>query len=363
MLRTFERTPSPPPRIRHGNGARAPLLIKACPTLSTPYEPPSWATNPHVQIALFMANGERDPVERWDRVERLIMPDGGTVSVSWHGLWDAPEDAPTLIVLPTLTGCAGEFRGIAQRLHGALGWPVAICDRRGHGGLPLTAPAINTFGDTDDLRRQLDAIEAVRPGALLYAVGLSAGGGLLVRYLGEEGARARIRAGVLHSPGYDIEEVFQRTARVYSRIMTRRLNAYFLRRHAHALRHLPGFDACAEARTLTEFHDRLYPLAGFRSREAYYAASNPMRVAHATTVPLLMLNAEDDPVCHIDVVEAHAPGLLAAVEDGILAVTTRGSHCGFYEGAQGRNSWAERVMAEFLSACAQQDRGGEAVAS
>lgn len=345
-----------PPRLRHGGGARAQQLIEACPSLKTPYEPPRWASNPHVQVMLFMANTERDPPPRWDRVERLIMPDGGTIGVAWHGLWDTPDVAPTLVILPTITGCSTEFRGVAQRMHDALGWAVAICDRRGHGSLPLTAPSVNTFGRTDDLRRQLEAIEAVRPHGPLYGLGISAGGGLLVRYLGEEGERSRIRAGILHSPGYDIETVFHRTSPFYNRIMTRRLIAYFLRRHQRVLSHVRGFEACANARTLPEFHDNLYPLAGFHSREAYFDASNPMGVAYDIKVPLLLLNAEDDPVCHIDVVEEHAPGLLDALEDSILAVTQKGSHCAFYQGPQGRESWAEQVMVEFLQAADRLDR-------
>ena len=59
--------------------------------------------------------------------------------------------------------------------------------------LELTSPRINTMGATDDLRRQILAIESRRRNAALYGVGVSAGSGLIVRYLGEEGARSRLR--------------------------------------------------------------------------------------------------------------------------------------------------------------------------
>ena len=63
---------------------------------------------------------------------------------------------------------------------------MVVCNRRGHGTLPLTAPRFSTIGSTDDLRAQLDQIRRRLPRSPLYGLGVSAGTALLVRYLGEE---------------------------------------------------------------------------------------------------------------------------------------------------------------------------------
>ena len=50
---------------------------------------------------------------------------------------------------------------------------------------------MNLFGSTQDLREQLLYIQDKFPQSDLYGVGSSAGTGLLVRYLGEEGEQTR----------------------------------------------------------------------------------------------------------------------------------------------------------------------------
>ena len=295
-----------------------------------------------------MAREARAPQLTWSAAQRLQMPDGGTVSIQWR--WSgADETAPTLVLLPTITGDGHDLRGLVRMMHSQLGWPVAVCNRRGHAD-PLTAPRFNTLGNTEDLRAQLEAIQARRPQAPIYAIGMSAGSGLLVRYLGEAGDRSLIRAGIIFCPAYDIEEAFGQSHPVYSAIMARRLSAYFLKRHREHLASVDGYARLLRARNLVEFHERLYPLAGFESRDEYFLASNPMVVAHRMTVPVLVINAEDDPVCSIHQVQRHGVPLSQQLEGAILAVTARGSHCAFFEGRLAQRSWAHQVMVEYLSA-------------
>jgi hypothetical protein len=240
-------------------------------------------------------------------------------------------------------------RGLVRRLAAGLGWHVVVLNRRGHGTLPLTSPRFNTMGSTADLRVQLDAVRRRHPSAPLYVVGMSAGSGLLVRWLGEEGAGSPATAGVAYCPGYDIERAFRRVHPLYDRWLTRVVKQYFLDRHAAMLAGEPGFAALAASRTLGDFHDRLHPFAGYPTPAAYYAASNPMPVASGIRVPLLTLNAEDDPVCVHQNVLDHVP-LVEALPDAVLAVTRRGGHCAFYDGLWRPTSFAERVIVEWLAA-------------
>lgn len=323
-------------------------VLDACPSLVSGCVPPRWARNRHVQTLLTVVRDARAPEVRWDRHDRLIAPDGGTVSVQWAGL-DAPEGTPVLVALHTICGSGDGLRRLIATLRAELGWVVAACNRRGHADLPLTAPNVNTMGSTDDLRMQLRAIETERPGAPLYAVGVSAGSGLLVRYLGEEAQSSRIRASVAVCPAYDIPDAFRFMDTRYDAYMTRKVVEFFLRRNVEQLGAIDGFARCSAARSLAEFHERLYALAGFDSPKSYYAGSNPMTVATNIVTPTLVINSADDPVC----AEANVHRNLESMQTlprMTLAFTRFGSHCGFFEGPRAGRNWLATAIADYLRA-------------
>jgi predicted alpha/beta-fold hydrolase len=70
---------------------------------------------------------------------------------------------------------------------------------------------------------------------------------------------------------------------------------------------------------------------------------------HGVRVPLLVLNAADDPVCVVENVREHL-GVVAALPETLVVLTARGSHCAFFEGVLRPASWACRVIAEYLTA-------------
>lgn len=323
-------------------------MLGRCPSLRAGFAPSAWVRNTHIQTLLTVVRSDGAPPLPWDKEERLTMPDGGTVSIQWFGL-AAAEQTPVLVVLHTITGSGDGLRRFIAAIHARLGWVVAACNRRGHAGLELTAPQINTMGATDDLRRQLLAIQARRPAAPLYGVGVSAGSGLLVRYLGEEGERSRLRAAVALCPAYDIRDAFRYVHRGYDRYLTRKMVEFFLRRNRDALGHVDGYDHCGASTTMAEFHDRLHPLAGFETREAYYLGSNPMDVAGNVAVPVLVINAADDPVCVERNVHRHL-NELQQLPRMSLALTRSGGHCGFFGTLRTADSWSDCAIAEYLDA-------------
>lgn len=336
-------------------------VLALCPALRQRYWPTIWAFNRHLQIAILVRKSAAEPAAVYDDAEAITLDDGGTVSLEWAGL-DLPAAVPTLVVLPTICGDAQTVRGFVRRMRARLGWRVVVCNRRGHGDLPLTAPRINTMGSTDDLRVQIRHIVARVPASALYGIGLSAGSGLLVRYLGEERADAPLVAGVGYCPGYDISRAFHRLHPAYDRHLRRQLKAYFLERHRAVLEGIPGFHHMLDAGSVGEFHDRSWGVGGFASTAEYYEHSNPMVVAHEICVPLLIINAEDDPVCVGENVREHRH-LMEQLPDGILAFTRRGSHCAFFEGVRTPMPWSDRVIAEYVRAIEIEREANEPVAA
>lgn len=321
-------------------------VLAACPSLRAGFTPPLWIRSAHVQTGMFVAREGLAPALQWDATQLVTTDDGGTLSIQWLGL-DAPAATPVIVVLPTITGTGDSLRRTIATLRRNTGWIVAACNRRGHAPLRLTSPRINTMGSTADLEQQLDVIQARRPGAALLGVGISAGSGLLVRYLGETGPRSRLRAAVACCPGYDISVAFRVMHPAYDRVLTKNLVRRFIHAHAPTWHGLDGVDACAASRSVAEFHDRMYPLAGYTSRDEYYARSNPMEVAQGVDVPLLVLNAADDPVCSVKNIHPELPRL-QALRQLTLVLTRYGGHCGFFDAALAQDSWSDRLLAEYL---------------
>lgn len=323
-------------------------ILRRAPSLSAGCSPPRWARSPHLQNLLTTLHDQRAPEVRWGAEERLCAPDGGTTSVQWLGLGQ-PPGTPVIVVAHSICGSGDSLRRYIGKLHAETGWVVAVCNRRGHAGLPLTAPQVNTMGSTADFRRQLQAIEQTRPKAPLYGVGVSAGSALLVRYLGEEKERSRLRAGVALCPAYNIPDGFRATHPRYDTFLTKRLVRFFLEQNAATLRGIDGYEDCRAAGNLVEFHDRLYPIAGYRSAADFYEASDPMRVALETRMPVLVVNSSDDPVCVEANVRKNLPAM-QTLERMTLVLTRYGSHCGYSDGLLARENWMARAVAEYLRA-------------
>ncbi|MEQ3777860.1 YheT family hydrolase [Alcanivorax sp. IL3] len=320
-------------------------MLARLPQLSQRFFPTPWLFNTHLQLIVLGLKKAFSPALDYSHTDILTMRDGGTTSLDWVGL-DTPTDTPTLLVLHTITGSPKSMRELVRDLHQQTGWRVVVCTRRGHGDLPLTAPRINTMGDTDDLREQIAVIQQRYPQSPLYAVGISAGSGLLVRYLGEEGESAPFRGAMAYCPGYNIEVAFRRARQPYNRMMARKLARTFVTANAEAFRKLQSYDACASAPDLHAFHANLHEMAGYHSHADFLEASNPMMVMKRISIPLLVLNAEDDPVCVIGNVREYE-SLVRELPRTLLVITRRGSHCAYFEGLRPR-SWANRLIANFL---------------
>ncbi len=335
------------PRLICEHNANTEAIYNACPALRNDYRPTAWAYNTHLQIGLLLLKEALAPKLAYEQRDVLTMSDGGTTSVEWLGLAHG-EQVPTVILLHTIAGCGDSIASYSRYLHQKLRWRVAVCVRRGHGDLPLTAPQINTLGSTNDLREQLSHIQQKLPRSPLYAIGVSAGSGLLVRYLGEEGHSTPIKAAFAYCPAYDTEIAFARAAPFYSAYMTKKLIRYFLEPNSHQFRELASFEPCTQSRDLDEFHQHCYEMAGYSDPQEFNHYSNPMRVVAGIRIPVMVLNSRDDPICSGQNVDDNAHAI-AELEDGILVMTSRGSHCAHFDGWTG-TPWAHNLMAEYLAA-------------
>jgi predicted alpha/beta-fold hydrolase len=333
------------PQLVYSASSPTAAALAQLPLLNKRYWPTPWLFNAHLQILGLCVREALAAPLHYQRTERLSMADGGSTELHWLGL-DLPATTPTIVVLPTIAGTAHNMRSLVRDLQRATGWRIVVCQRRGHGDLALSSARFNTMGDVADLREQLHVITRTQAQSPLYAIGVSAGTALLIRYLGEQGAATPIRAAFAYCPGYDISVAFARCRAPYSKIMTQRLLKQFVTPNRPALAHLDALPKLEAAQSLDEFQQHLAPCAGYPSYADYLSACNPVAVLANVRIPLLVLNAADDPICVQQNVDEHRH-VMATLPNAILAITARGSHCAHLSGL-GAKPWAHRLAGEYF---------------
>jgi len=320
-------------------------VLENIPLLQQKYRPTPWLSNPHLHLAYFDIIQKKRVHLEYDRIEILTMQDGGVTAIAWYGN-NLSKDTPTIVVMHTITGSPESMRELVKDLHEYTGWRIALCLRRGHAGLPMPVPQMSLFGSTADLKEQIDYIQKHFPLSDLYAVGSSAGTGLLVRYLGDQGLDTPFKAAFALCPGYNTKDGFENVHPFYSKLMTKKLFKAFIQPYQQTWRQTQSIHLVLKTKTLQEFQLQYFEMAGFSDYESYDRAINPIYVFENVKIPLMVLNAEDDPVCAIQNLEPHK-NKIENMPNVVVVTTKKGSHCGFYEGLNTK-SWASRLIADFL---------------
>jgi len=333
------------PKVYYDPQGKIKDVLDKLPQLKQKYRPTPWLSNNHVHLLYFDIIRKKTIKLEYDRIEQLSMKDGDVTAIAWYG-YNLPKDTPTVVIMHTITGTPESMRELVRDIHQYTGWRIALCLRRGHAGLPMPVPLMSIFGSTSDLKEQLASIQNTFPQSDLYAVGSSAGTGLLVRYLGEQGLDTPFKAAFAMCPGYDTELGFQNVHPFYTKVMTKKLFKAFIKPYEQIWTPLHSVQNVLQTKTLQEFQTEYFEMAGFSDYESYSKATNPIYVFENVKIPLMILNSEDDPVCSIKNLEPFKE-TIQNMDNVVVVTTKKGSHCGFYEGLNTK-SWASRLMADFL---------------
>jgi predicted alpha/beta-fold hydrolase len=226
-----------------------------------------------------------------------------------------------------------------RRAHNA-GYRCVAFNCRGTSDSPLTTPQFYSASFTGDVRAVVDELALRWPDAPLFAVGWSLGANILTNFLGEEGKAAKVSGAVAMCNPFDLnacddalQEGFFGT--VYSRSMAGNMRKLFAP-HAHLFAGLPNYDRklVESARTVRDFDEAVTRVTfGFPSVDAYYDASSSRRLIGNVKVPLLVVQAKDDPIA----VKSAVPRDVirnAADANVILVETESGGHLGWSAGEE-----------------------------
>lgn len=313
------------------------------------YRPAWWVRGRHTQTlwGKFFRRRPRLPA----RIERWETPDGDFVDL--HRL-DAPAGAPAgnprLLLLHGLEGSdrshyvAGFFNEVIRR-----GWAADLLIFRGCGPEPNRAARFYHSGETSDLSFVVDRVLSQHPGSPIVLAGVSLGGNVLLKFLGErgDGLPTEIRAAAAISVPFDLERGSRFISKGFSRVYDQHFLRTLRRKALAKLERYPELfdrDRLQSATCIYDFDDVVTaPVHGFLDAHDYYSRSSSLRWIDRIRVPTLLLSAVDDPFLPAAVLDevreraARTPALT-------LEFTKHGGHVGF---VSGRWPWRPFYYAEW----------------
>jgi predicted alpha/beta-fold hydrolase len=309
-----------------------------------------WARGPHAQT-IWGKLGRSSDLVSFER-EVLSTPDDDDLMLDHL---TGPGDSPRVLMLHGLEGCSLSvyIQGLAAACVRA-GMRVTVLNFRscardlGNGGLlPNRRPRLYHSGETTDLDFVVRTLAKREPKTPLLAVGVSLGGNVLLKWLGEQGARSPIEAAAAISVPYDLAAASKHLERGFAQFYAghflktlKRKVRDVIQRFPRETEHLDP-DRIRLAETLGAFDDyATAPLHGFRSAADYYLRSSSLRVLSQIEVPTLCLNSQDDPFMPAEVLERARE---AASDDVTITVSPWGGHGSF---AYGGAPWKARYWAE-----------------
>lgn len=315
--------------------------------MASTYQAPWWLPGGHLQTIVAAL---RPPPRAATRRSRWDTPDQDFIDVDFAGPAQAER---TLVVFHGLEGSADSSyaRGLARAASNA-GWRVALPHFRGCSGEPNRLGRAYHSGDSEELDWILRRLAA--GAGPLCAVGISLGGNVLLKWLGEQGRKAAsvvTRAAAVSAP-LDLQAAGDALDRGLNRLLYTRLFLRSMKASARAkiAAHALPLDAArvAAARTLRAFDDAYTaPLHGFRDVDDYWTRASSAPWLAQIRVPTLVLNAKNDPFLPRAALAAATRAASAAV---LLESPDTGGHVGFLEGPfPGHHGWLARRVLEFLS--------------
>ncbi|MBO0950954.1 YheT family hydrolase [Fibrella forsythiae] len=318
---------------------------------SSTYRPPAYLWNGHLQTivpSLF----RQIPV-RYVR-QRIETADDDFLDLDWSKTQQAGEAKNPLVILShglegdsTRQYVAGTVRLLNQHGFDCLAWHYRSCS-----GEMNRQARFYHIGETGDLHTVIQ--QALAAGyQTIHLVGYSAGGNITLKYLGEQGQgiHSAIKRGVAVSVPLELLTTADRLEKwdsmVYNRRFQKTLKEKVMLKAGTLPEALRATDL-SRIRSLREFDDLITaPLHGFNGVTDYYTRNSSLSFLSKITVPVLVLNARNDPFLSP---ECFPEALAKELTHVWMEFPEQGGHCGFpsANGLQAPTYAEERVL-QFLT--------------
>lgn len=264
------------------------------------YAPPSWALNAHIQTVVAAKLSARPRVAY--RRERWETPDADFIDADWVG---EPEDGKPLVVLfHGLEGSSLSHYAIAL-MHAVRmkNWMGCVAHFRGCSGEPNRKPRAYFAGDTPEHEWIFASLRKRFPASPIFSAGVSLGGCQVALFASRcaETAKELLTASCAVSAPLDLvaanTSMHRGFCKVYIANFLRTLKPKVVEK-CRLFPELAGIDvkALEKCTDFVEF-DSLFtaPVHGFADAFDYWRKSSPKPWLSRTGIPLLLINARNDP--------------------------------------------------------------------
>lgn len=319
------------------------------------FRPAWWLRNAHLQT-LYPALFRRQPLPLSLKRERLNTPDNDFVDIDWCG----DGDKPIVILLHGLAGCSRSsyIVGLQHMLlqHGVRSVTLNF---RGCSGEPNQLARGYHSGDTGDVDFLFQTLLQREPETPFAVIGISLGGNVLLKWLGEQGHNLAIAAAVAVSVPLDLASCATRLdhgfSKIYRHNLIGRLKHYTRKKQQYLedsgkmveAAKIQKLGDLSKIRSFWQYDDRVVSrLHGFKDVEQYYRLSSSRQYLKRIRIPTLVIQARDDPF----MTEKVIPGSEELSSSVTLEVSSSGGHVGFISGNNPLKPryWLDERISQFL---------------
>jgi len=235
------------------------------------------------------------------------------------------------------------------------GWRGVLMHFRGASQEPNRLPRAYHSGDTGDVDCLLRALAVREPHTKKGVVGISMGGNVLLKWLGEQGSQSLIHAATAISVPFQLgivaDRINQGFSRIYQTYLLRSLREVFARKmEVHGDRLPSSVKSIDSLRCFWSFDEQVTaPLYGFPHVHAYYREASSRQYLINIKTPTLIIHALDDPF----MTPAILPRDDELSNDILFELSQKGGHVGFISGhVPGMPVyWLDQRVPEFFHDC------------
>jgi hypothetical protein len=318
--------------------------------IQSTFKPAWWLSNPHAQTVYpTLVRNEIVPIDKHERIE---LADGDFIDLAWaiNGL---KSNSPLIVFIHGLGGDLNSKYVSGQiTAYNRAGWRAVFMHLRGASHEANRLPKAYHSGETNDLNSILQLLTQREPNTPKAIVGISLGGNILLKWLGENPNQNYIQSATAVSVPFELAQVSQRInqgfSRVYQQYLLRKLQKLYHRKLSHHLGdHRKEVNKLYAIRDFHTFDEQVTaPMHGFKSAEDYYQKSSSRQFLKLISVPTLIIHAFDDPFMTPEVIPMEHE-----LSDSIqLELSLKGGHVGFISGnIPGKAEyWLDTRIPDFL---------------
>jgi uncharacterized protein len=316
------------------------------PLVNSLYQSPRHLFNGHIETVI-PSIFRRISLATYER-ERLELPDGDFLDLDWM----KSGSDKLVIISHGLEGSSERHYSKGMAYHFSQhGWDSLAWNCRSCSGEMNRLPRFYHHGDTLDVKTVVDHAVAHKYRKIAL-VGLSMGGGMALKYLGEFAGdlpAAVMGAAVFSVPchlGASAAELDKSSKSFYRNRFLHKLDKK-IKAKSKLFPDVISHEGFSDIKTFEDFDNRYTaPLHGFENAKDFYAKAACEPYLYSITLPTLIVNAANDPFLP----EECYPKKIAQQHPYVhLEIPSTGGHVGFSL-TLSKVNWMETRALDFLSA-------------